>query len=159
MGSLKRELKRKQERKGGERIRVKSVIAEEFGLADKKGNVRALLMPTDSGGVTLAFRDENNTTRLSVGILPGGAPGLCLFDEHRIMRLTVALGENNAPVVGFYNDKGIQQFALAWTSKEEWGILVCDDEGRGPRWATITREQAAPEARAGTTPGDGQNQE
>ena len=73
----------------------KTVIAQEFRLIDSHGRVRALLSFSDTGQPFMHFSDENDISRVWMGI--SSETGIALRDVDSRTRLVLSVDEQGEP--------------------------------------------------------------
>jgi hypothetical protein len=65
--------------RGDKDVRADLVVAESFELGGPNGKLAALLRANDRGGGVLSFLDDEQRSRLDVGMSPGGDPALTIY--------------------------------------------------------------------------------
>ncbi len=118
-------------------LKKKVYRAQEFVLEDKNGNIRARLTNDAVGNALLCFNDDNNRTRLFVGVTPDGTPrlglnyangkgsvqieasdmlnssGLVVTGPSGKVQILLGIAKNGLPAIALFDQEGNLLFPVA----------------------------------------------
>ena len=84
----------------------KAIKAEQFILADSKGQMHAILGLTNLGQPSLGVWDKEGRNRVILGFIREGVPGLGLNDEKGTRRVDLEVSEDGKPGLILIDESG-----------------------------------------------------
>jgi len=88
-------------------VEAERVIAEGFFLRGPDGKNRALMSSLPDGGTGFSMADNKGVDRMTLAILPNGAPSLGLFDETgKTLRAMLSTDPSGTPALTLFDAQG-----------------------------------------------------
>ena len=107
----------------------KVVIAEQFRLVDKEGNLRGAIGLSGKEAPKLWFYDEGGTPRIGMVLSDKGVPTLEFSDGVGKPRIGMNLSDKGVPTLGLYDEVGTPRLGMVLSDKGGPGLVLCDEGG------------------------------
>jgi hypothetical protein len=114
-------------------LRARTVVAEKYELRGRNGKPSAMLYQNAPGQARLVFLDDAGGLRLSVGMDPGGEPGITLFNQQNKPQLSMSIdSKKKSPQLHLFDDRGNSTISIGvdqetgaaiWIGKAERGRI------------------------------------